>query len=341
MVIAIARRAATAVVTLVLSAFFVFFATQALPGDVAEQLLGRNATPEAVATLRERLGLDTNVWLRFVEWLGNAATGDFGVSLVSGNPVAPVVWTAFSHTLIIAVPAIVFGIGLSVLLGVYAGARRGRTADNAISVATLAVMSIPEFVVATVLVLLFAIALPIFPAVVLAGSEATFGELVPAAILPIVTLILAMSAYIVRATRTSVVDGLESEHAISATMKGVAPRRVLWRHVLPTAMLPVLPVIALNVAWLLGGVVVVESVFNYPGLGKLMIDSVSTRDLPVLQAIALLSALVYVSVNLLADLVAMLFDPRQRPSNTRPSKTRPGRAARRVSSPTSTTEVTE
>jgi len=305
-------RLGTGLITLFLAAFFVFFAVQALPGDVAEQLLGQNATPEAVATLREQLGLDASVWVRFVDWLGGAVTGDFGTSLVSGEPVSAEIWAAFSHTLLIAVPAIVVGITLSVLHGILAGARRGTAIDSSISVLSLIMMSIPEFVVATLLILLLAIIVPIFPAVVLEGPDATLGDLLPAVPLPAVTLIIAMAAYIIRAMRSSTIDGLTTEYATTATLKGVPHKQVLWRHVTPTALLPVLPVISINVAWLLGGVVVVESVFNYPGLGKLMIDSVSTRDLPVLQAIAVLSALVYVMVNLIADLLALAVDPRQR-----------------------------
>lgn len=323
---AILLRLASAVATLFLAAFFVFFAVQALPGDVAQQLLGQNATPDAVAALREKLGLDTNVWGRFVSWVGHAVTGDFGTSLVSGESVSREVWTAFSHTLLLAVPAIVVGILLTLVLGVVAGSRRGTASDSTISVLALVAMSIPEFVIATVLVLIFAIALPLFPAVVLGGRAADLSELVPAAVLPALTLVISMAAYIVRAMRSSTIDGLASEYALTAELKGVPRRRVLWRHVVPSAILPVLPVISINVAWLLGGVVVVESVFNYPGLGKLMIDSVSTRDLPVLQAIAVLSALVYVSVNLLADLLSLVADPRQRTASarsTRPRTTKP------------------
>ncbi|SDS65519.1 ABC transporter permease [Microlunatus soli] len=310
-------RLATAVVTLLLASFFVFMAVQALPGDVAEQLLGQNATPKAVATLRGQLGLDQNVWLRYLDWLGHAVRGDFGKSLVSGESVSATLWTAFGHTLLIALPAIVIGVLLSVVLGILAGARRGTAADSGISVIALLAMSIPEFVVATVLVLIFAIALPIFPAVVLDGPRATISQLIPTAVLPAITLIIAMAAYIIRSTRSSTIDVLATEFATTATLKGVPRRRVLWRHVVPSAILPVLPVISINVAWLLGGVVVVESIFNYPGVGKLMIDSVSTRDLPMLEAIAVLSAMIYVLVNLAADLLALAADPRQRTLHTR------------------------
>src|SRR5699024_2257127 len=215
--------------------------------------------------------LDQSVWARFADWIAGAVRGDFGTSLVSGDPVSTDVWSAFGHTLLIAVPAIVVGVLGSILLGIWAAARRGRTTDSAISVLALLAMSIPEFVVATVLVLLFAILLPIFPAVVVEGPSATIGELIPAAILPAITLVISMAAYIVRAMRSSTIDGLATEYATAATLKGVARRRVLWRHVTPTAILPVLPIASINVAWLLGGVVVVESVFNYPGLGKLML----------------------------------------------------------------------
>lgn len=308
----VGTRLLTGVVTLLLTAFFVFFAVQALPGDVAQQLLGQDATPEAVETLRSRLGLDQNVWVRFGQWISGAIQGDFGNSLVSGEPVAPDVWRAFANTLLIAVPAIIVGVVGSILLGIHAAARRGRAADSTISVVALLGMSLPEFVTATVLVLVFAILLPIFPAIVVQGTSATFTELVPAAILPAITLVISMAAYIVRAMRSSTIDGLATEHATAATLKGVPRRRVLWRHVTPTAVLPVLPIASVNVAWLLGGVVVVESVFNYPGLGDLMLDSVSTRDLPVLQAIAVLSALIYVGANLISDLIALAADPRLR-----------------------------
>lgn len=320
MFILILRRLGTALITLLLASFFVFFAVQALPGDVAQQLLGQNATPEAVATLRQQLNLDTNVWVRYLEWLGNAVTGDLGTSLVSGNSVAGTVGTAFGHTLLIAIPAIVVGIGLALWLGVIAGSHRDRPADSTISIASLVMMSIPEFVVATVLVLIFSITLPIFPAVVIGGSEASWSELLASVPLPMITLVIAMAAYIIRAMRSSTVDGLTTEYATTARLKGVRSGNVLRRHVLPSALLPVLPVISINVAWLLGGVVVVETVFNYPGLGKLMIDSVSTRDLPVLQAIALLSALIYVVANLAADVAALILDPQQRPTDRTSSR---------------------
>jgi peptide/nickel transport system permease protein len=317
------RRVGIAVLTVVLASLFVFLAVQALPGDVAQQLLGQNATPDAVKQLRESLGLDQNVWLRYGQWLVGAAHGDFGTSLVSGEPVAPTLFTAFRNSMLLAVPAMLVGVTLSLTLGVVAGVRRGRPTDRVISIVSLVVMSVPEFMVATVLVLLFAIGIPLFPAVVLRGSDATVAELLPTIWLPIIVLTLAMAAYIVRTARSSTIDVMASEFVTTAELKGLTTRRVVWKHAVPSALLPTLNVVALNVAWLLGGVVVVENVFNYPGMGKLMLESVFNRDLPTIEAIALLSALIYVVCNLAADLVALALDPklrtRQRRARIRPT----------------------
>lgn len=325
------RRLGIAVLTVVLASLFVFLAVQALPGDVAQQLLGQNATPEAVQQLRTTLGLDDNVWLRYLQWLAGAAHGDFGTSLVSGGPVAPTLLTAFRNSMLVAVPAMLVGVTLSLALGVLAGVRRGRATDRVVSTVSLLVMSVPEFMVATVLVLLFAIGLPVFPAVVLRGSDATVAELLPTVWLPITVLTLAMAAYILRTARSSTIDVMASEFVTTAELKGLTMRRVVWKHALPSALLPTLNVVALNVAWLLGGVVVVENVFNYPGMGKLMLESVSNRDLPTIEAIALLSALVYVVCNLAADLVALALDPklrtRQRRGRTRTRSVRSTRKA--------------
>ncbi|WP_432557651.1 ABC transporter permease [Granulicoccus sp. GXG6511] len=305
-------RLGTAVLTVWLASLFVFVAVQLLPGDVAQQILGQDATPEAVAAMRESLGLNRPVFERYVDWLGGMLTGDMGTSLVSGEPVADTLLLHARNTLLIAIPTIILGITLSVVLGLLAGLYRGRGTDRTISGLALVGMSVPEFVTATVLVLLFAIAIPIFPAVVIDGAEARVSELIPFSVLPVIVLTISMAAYIIRMTRAGVIDALASEFVTTAQLKGVRPGRVVLRHALPSAILPTLNVIAINIAWLIGGVVVVEAVFNYPGMGTLMIESVHNRDLPVIQAIAVLSASVYALTNLGADLVAMGLDPRQR-----------------------------
>lgn len=308
----ILRRLGSMLLTVLLASFLVFFAIQALPGDVATQVLGQDATPEAVARVREQLGLDQPVLQRYLDWLGGMVTGDFGDSMVSGEPVAGALWRSARNTLLIAVPTMVLGMVLSVVLGVVAGLFRNRGADHTISVVALIGMSVPEFVTATLAVLLLAIAVPIFPAVVLEGRAAEVGDLLPTIWLPVLVLSISMAAYIIRITRAGVVDAMASEFVTTATLKGAPRRTVVLRHALPTALLPTLNVLAMNIAWLIGGVVVVEQIFNYPGLGTLMIESVHNRDLPIVQAIAVLSAIVYALANLAADVAAMGLDPRQR-----------------------------
>ncbi|MGW7423886.1 ABC transporter permease [Streptomyces sp. NPDC054813] len=306
------RRLASAVGTLFLSSVLVFLAVQALPGDVATQILGKDATPDAVAALRDQLGLDRPAWERYLDWVRGALHGDFGTSLVSGQGVGGEVAQYLGNSALIALVTVLFAVTGSLFLGVLAGLYRDRWPDHLISTVSLVGMSVPEFVVATVLVLCFSVALPWFPAVVLYGPEASVGQLLPAVWLPALALAVVMAAYIVRMARTSVIDVLAGEYVTTARLKGLSTWRVVTRHALPSALLPTLHVIALNVAWLAGGVAVVENVFNYPGIGKLMLSSVQNRDLPVIQAIALVSAVIYVVCNLAADLGAMALNPRLR-----------------------------
>ncbi|MEV0738877.1 ABC transporter permease [Streptomyces sp. NPDC050549] len=306
------RRIAAAVGTLFLSSVLVFLAVQALPGDVATQILGKDATPDAVAALHTRLKLDQPAWERYFDWVRGALHGDFGTSLVSGKAVGSEVSTYLANSALIALVTVLFAVTGSIVLGILAGLYRDRWPDHLISTVSLVGMSVPEFVVATVLVLCFSVALPWFPAVVLYGPDATVGQLLPAVWLPALALAVVMAAYIVRMARTSVIDVMATEYVTTARLKGLSTWRVVTRHALPSALLPTLHVIALNVAWLVGGVAVVENVFNYPGIGKLMLSSVQNRDLPTIQAIALISAVVYVVCNLAADLATMALNPRLR-----------------------------
>lgn len=308
----IARRTISALGTLLLASVLVFLAVQALPGDVATKILGKDATPDAVAGLREQMGLDRPAWERYLDWVESALHGDFGTSLVSGKPVATETAAHLGNSALIALVTVLFAVTGALVLGVLAGLYRDRWADHLISTVSLVGMSIPEFVVATVLVLCFSIALPWFPAVVLYGPDASVGQLLPAVWLPALALATVMAAYIVRMARTSVIDVMASEYVTTARLKGLSTWRVVTRHALPGALLPTLHVIALNVAWLVGGVAVVENVFNYPGIGKLLLTSVQNRDLPVIQAVALISAVVYVVCNLAADLGSMALNPKLR-----------------------------
>ncbi|MFJ9557756.1 ABC transporter permease [Nocardiopsis sp. NPDC101807] len=312
MIVYISRRLLSAVVTVLLASVIVFAAVQLLPGDVATQVLGQDATPDAVAALREQMGLNRPAVLRFLEWITGAVRGDFGVSLVSGEPVSATLWLHLRNTILIAVATIAVAVTSSIVLGVVAGLYRDRWPDTVISTLTLIGMSVPEFVVATLLVLALSITVPVLPAVVLDEASAPVADLLPAVVLPTIALSVVMTAYIVRMTRTSVIDVMESEFVTTARLKGLGTGRVVVRHALPSALLPTLNVIAMNVAWLVGGVAVVENVFNYPGVGRMLLEAVHNRDLPVLQAIAVVSATVYVLCNLAADLGAMALNPRLR-----------------------------
>ena len=312
MIVYISRRLLSAVVTVLLASVIVFAAVQLLPGDVATQVLGQDATPDAVAALREQMGLNRPAVLRFADWITGAVRGDFGVSLVSGEPVAATLWLHLRNTMLIAVATVAVAVTSSIVLGVVAGLYRDRWPDTVISTLTLIGMSVPEFVVATLLVLALSITVPVLPAVVLDEASAPVADLLPAIVLPTIALSVVMTAYIVRMTRTSVIDVMESEFVTTARLKGLGTGRVVVRHALPSALLPTLNVIAMNVAWLVGGVAVVENVFNYPGVGRMLLEAVHNRDLPVLQAIAVVSAAVYVLCNLAADLGAMALNPRLR-----------------------------
>ncbi len=308
------RRLGLALLTIWLASLGVFLAIQALPGDVATQILGQNATAKNVAVLRAELGLDKPAWQRYFDWLGSLLHGDLGTSLVNHTSVAAEVGVRLRNTMLLAGVTVVLGVSLALVLGVVAGLYRDRWPDHTISALSLIGMSMPEFVIATVLVLLFSINIPLFPAVVTAGPDATVGELLPAIWLPCAALTVVMAAYIIRMLRTSVIDVMAGEFVTTARLKGISPVRVVLRHALPSALLPTLNVIAMNVAWLVGGVVVVESVFNYPGVGLLTVDAVHDRDLPVIQTIAILGAATYVVCNLAADLAAMALNPRLRTS---------------------------
>lgn len=306
------RRLVLALVTVWLAATLVFIALQALPGNLATQILGQDATPEAVASLNEKFGLNRPASERYVDWLAGAVQGDFGDSMVKQKPVVELVGQGLRNSGLLAGIVILAGITLSLVLGVITALFRDRWPDLLISMGSLIGMSIPEFTVATLLVLLFSIRFTLFPAVVTDGPNAPISALLDVVWLPAMALTIVMAAYIVRMMRTSLIDVLASEYVTMARLKGMSPSRVLLHHALPSALLPTLNVIAINIAWLVGGVVVVESVFNYPGLGTVMLDAVRDRDLPTLQFIAVVGAAVYVTVNLLADIGAVALNPRLR-----------------------------
>ncbi len=306
------RRLVMAVLTLIFVAIVVFSVTEALPGDACTAYLGKLAQGERLSNCQSGLGLDQSAVKRFLDWSGQAIQGDFGDSLKRNRPISEIIAPRFRNTVILGTSAALIGIPLAILLGVIAGVYRERFPDHIVSGIALLAMTIPEFVIATVLIFIFAINLQWFPAVTILPTEASVARILPNIILPMITLAFVMTAHILRITRASVIDTLSSEFVKMATLKGVPFRRIVFRHMLPSALLPTINIVALTMAWLLSGVVVIEKVFNYPGLGTLIIQSIFDRDLPLVQAIALMFAVMYLVVNLIADFLVILLNPRLR-----------------------------
>ena len=312
MVRLIVQRFLSSAVTLALLTVFVFFAVELLPGDTCTAYLGRDAKGDRLENCRENMGLNRPAVERFADWASGAVVGDFGVSPYRNKPVSEIVGWRMRNTIVLALAASAFGIPLAIFLGILAGIRRDRPVDMALSSTSILAMTVPEFVSATLLILVFSISLGWTSGVVTAPADAPIGVLLGSTVLPTVALALVFAAHILRMVRSSVIDVMESEYVAMARLKGLPFRWILMRHVLPNSLLPAINVIGLTVAWLLGGVVVIESVFNYPGLGRLAVDAVADRDLPLTQCIVLILATCYIGTNLVTDLASLLLNPRLR-----------------------------
>lgn len=308
----IARRIALGVLILWVVSVVVFAGTELLSGDTATAILGQTATPQAVAALHEQLNLDEPAPKRYALWLGRVVRGDLGDSLATQRPVTELIGERLRNSFVLTGLTAAILIPLSLLLGTLAAARRHGLLDSGISTMTLMLISLPEFVIGMVLVLLFAVLWPLFPAVSLLSPTDTLGEQARALVLPVAALLAASMAHTVRMVRVSVIEVLESDYVRMARLKGMPEGRVLVVHALRNALVPSIQVFALVIGWLVGGIVVIEAVFQYPGIGQGLVNAVSARDLPVVQAIALVIAGVYVGVNLLADVLTILLTPRLR-----------------------------
>ena len=308
----IVRRLGLGLLTLALVSGIIFAGVEALPGDSCTAYLGRMAQGKRLENCRRDFGLERPALTRYAEWALGAVRGDFGVSLKSKKPISQTVGTRFRNTVILGVAASVIGIPLAILLGIVAALWRDRPPDLWISTTAIFAMTIPEFVSATVLVLVVSVWLGWLPGIVVTRPDAPLFEFLSDIILPIVALALVMTAHILRMVRTCVVDVMASDYIQMARLKGVPYWRMVFRHVLPNALLPTINLVALTVAWLLGGTVVIEVVFNYPGLGRLMVQSIFFRDLAMVQAITLILAALYVGLNLFADLLTLVANPRLR-----------------------------
>lgn len=307
------RRLIIGIVILWAVSVVVFAATQALPGDAAQAILGKDATPQRLAALRERLGTGQPLVVQYVSWLKGVVTLNLGNSLASGLPVAQMLVPRISNSLVLMLIAACIATPISIVIGAYAAVRRDRGADHATQGASLVIAALPEFVVGILLVLILSTGtFHLLPAVFVAKRPGPIWIDPTQLVLPALTLALIVSPYIVRMTRATMLEVLESEYVQQARLKGLPGRTVLFKHALPNAAGPVAQVIALQLAWLAGGTVVVEYLFRFPGVGLALVDAVNNRDLPVVQGLTLLIAAVYIVVNLLADVIALAANPRVR-----------------------------
>jgi peptide/nickel transport system permease protein len=310
----IAQRLTLAVGTLLIVSALVFFFTSVLPGDIAERVLGRESTAQQRQIFDKHLHLDEPVWKRYGIWVSDAAQGNFGRSLVNDETVTSTIDGSAKNTLFLSVFAFVLYLPATLILATVSALFQGKLPDALISLITLVGLSLPEFVLGTFLIFGFAVELSVAPALSIVNPGDGFLAHLDATVLPAITLTVAMSVYAIRMLRDSLIDVLDSEFVRMATLKGVPRWRVVLRHALPNAIGPALNVTALNLTYLIGGVVVVEEVFSYPGLGKLLVDSISIRDVPVVEAVALIASAVYILANLVADVLAILANPRLRAS---------------------------
>jgi peptide/nickel transport system permease protein len=309
----IARRLLLGALVMFLVSVVIFVATQALPGDTARAILGRTATPASLAALREQLHLNRPLIVQYLDWAGGLLHGDAGQSMAAQEPVSRLIADRIINSAFLVLCAGLISIPLSVLIGAYAALWRDKTFDVVTSLATLVFAALPEFVVGVTLVVLFATTvLHVLPAVSLIPPGGRPWDQPIGMILPTLTLVLAVTPYVARIMRASMIEVLESDYVEMARLKGLSERIVIQRHALPNALGPTFQVIALNLAYLAGGVIVVEYVFNYAGIGGALRDAVSNRDLPVIQAVALLIAGLYVVLNLIADIATILVTPRLR-----------------------------
>lgn len=308
----VAGRVVVALVTLLIVAIVIFFATALLPGDVVQILLGQAATPEAVKGLRTAMHLDQPAALRFLLWLKTLATGDLGVSYVNNIPVAELIGGRLSNSLKLAGVTAAISVPVALTLGITAAILRGTLVDRIVAVFTIAVISVPEFMVATLSVIVFAVSLGWLPALSMTGDVTTIGGLIKAYAMPVLTLSFVVSAQMIRMTRAAVIETLNTPYVEMAVLKGASRRRAVLHHALPNALGPIVNAVALSLSYLLGGVIIVETIFNYPGLAKLMLDAVATRDLPLIQSCAMIFCLAYLLLITIADIVTIVSNPRLR-----------------------------
>ncbi|MDO5603668.1 MAG: ABC transporter permease [Paracoccus sp. (in: a-proteobacteria)] len=306
----ILKRLAIGVLTLLVVSAVIFWAVELLPGDIATEVLGQSATPETIAAFRDRFGLNDPAGVRYINWLSGALRLDFGLSISSQRPIAELIGDRAFNTFFLAGYAALIAVPVAVFLGLIAALHRDSLLDRTISSLTLAVISFPEYFVAYILILLFAVQMQWFPSLASVTPDMSLGQRLYVTFLPAMTMVLIVVAHMMRMTRAAIVNLLAMPYIEMAELKGLRRWRVIAVHALPNAVAPIVTVIALNLAYLIVGVVLVEVVFVYPGLGQLLVDSVSKRDIPMVQAACMIFAATYILLNLAADIVGIASNPR-------------------------------
>ena len=308
----ILKRIFSSFFTLLIVSALIYGVLEILPGDVATRILGRAATPESLVILRAELGLDEPALNRYFSWLYNIFQGDFGNAMTSKRPIIDVLGPKIFNTMVLSGFAFLLYLPMTFITALVQAANKNRQIDNILSIVTLVILSLPDFIIGTIFLILFVVFIPILPVVSLVGEYTSFWEWVKALIMPAVTLALIMSVYAVRMLRDNLIEVLDSDYVLMARLKGLPKYKVLIKHALPNAITPTLNVTALNLGFLIGGVVIVEKVFTYPGFGSLLVDSIKFRDLPLVEATILIAAAFYVFANLLTDILSILFNPKLR-----------------------------
>lgn len=308
----VAQRIALGLLLLFLVSILIFAGTIILPGDVAQSILGQSATPEALENLRQELGLNEPPVQRYFSWLSGALQGDLGVALTSGQDITASIKARLGNTLFLAFWAAVISVPLAILLGLLAVRYRDRWPDKLISGVTLASISVPEFLIGYLLMYFIAVKLRWFPSVAMINDSMTLGQKLGAIALPVMVLTLVVLAHMMRMTRAAILNVMQSAYIETAELKGLTRFHVISRHAFPNAIAPIVNVVMLNLAYLVVGVVVIEVVFVYPGMGQYLVDHVAKRDVPVVQACGLIFAAVYIGLNMVADIVSILANPRLR-----------------------------
>lgn len=308
----IAQRIALGILLLLAISVLIFAGTQILPGDVAQAILGQSATPESLANLRQQLGLNDPAYVRYFHWLGGVLTGDLGTAMSSGQDIATSIKGRLWNTLFLAFWAAVVAVPLAIILGLIAVRYRNGWVDKLISGLALASTSFPEFFIGYLLVYFFAVKWQIFPAISTVYDGMPFGERMQAIALPATALTLVVLAHMMRMTRAAILNVMQSAYVETAELKGLSAFAVIRKHAFPNAIAPIINVVMLNLAYLIVGVVVVEVIFVYPGMGQYLVDHVTKRDVPVVQAVGLIFAAVYISLNIIADIGAIVANPRLR-----------------------------